>query len=204
MTTRQLPDRSRATPASKPIAAMMAFGTDVMFTLNGGHIWPLYEAARDQGMRVVDTRHEQTATFAAEGWAKLTRRPGLAALTAGPGITNGVSAITTAHFNGSPLVVMGGRAPELRWGSGSLQEMDAVPILASITKSAVTVKDAGEAAGDGACCRTSGDDASPWPDVPRFPARCVWSRRRVSCRRSTRVLVTVRRPTRMPSATWRC
>lgn len=128
------------------IAAMMAFGTDVMFTLNGGHIWPLYEAARDQGMRVVDTRHEQTATFAAEGWAKLTRRPGLAALTAGPGITNGVSAITTAHFNGSPLVVMGGRAPELRWGSGSLQEMDAVPILASITKSAVTVKDAGEAA----------------------------------------------------------
>ena len=128
------------------IAAMLAFGTDVMFTLNGGHIWPLYEAARDQGMRVVDTRHEQTATFAAEGWAKLTRRPGLAALTAGPGITNGVSAITTARFNGSPLVVMGGRAPEMRWGSGSLQEMDPVPVVASITKSAVTVRDATQAA----------------------------------------------------------
>ncbi len=128
------------------IAAMLAFGTDVMFTLNGGHIWPLYEAARDQGMRVVDTRHEQTATFAAEGWAKLTRRPGLAALTAGPGITNGVSAITTAQFNGSPLVVMGGRAPELRWGSGSLQEMDPVPVVTSITKSALTVKDASQAA----------------------------------------------------------
>ena len=128
------------------IAAMMAFGTDVMFTLNGGHIWPLYEAARDQGMRVVDTRHEQTATFAAEGWAKLTRRPGLAALTAGPGITNGVSAITTASFNGSPLVVIGGRAPELRWGSGSLQEMDPVPVVASITKSAVTVREATKAA----------------------------------------------------------
>ena len=128
------------------IAAMLAFGTDVMFTLNGGHIWPLYEAARDQGMRVVDTRHEQTATFAAEGWAKLTRRPGLAALTAGPGITNGVSAITTARFNGSPLVVMGGRAPELRWGSGSLQEMDPVPVVASITKSAVTVRNATQAA----------------------------------------------------------
>jgi acetolactate synthase-1/2/3 large subunit len=124
------------------IAAMMAFGTDVMFTLNGGHIWPLYEAARDQGMRVFDTRHEQTATFAAEGWAKLTRRPGLAALTAGPGITNGMSAITTAHFNGSPLVVLGGRAPELRWGSGSLQELDHVPLVASITKSAATVRHA--------------------------------------------------------------
>ena len=69
-------------------------------------------------MRVVDTRHEQTATFAAEAYAKLTRRPGLAALTAGPGITNGTSAITSAWFNGSPLVVLGGRAPELRWGVG--------------------------------------------------------------------------------------
>jgi acetolactate synthase-1/2/3 large subunit len=128
------------------VAAMMSFGTDVMFTLNGGHIWPLYEAARDQGMRVVDTRHEQTATFAAEGWAKLSRRPGFAALTAGPGITNGVSAITTAYFNGSPLVVMGGRAPETRWGSGSLQEMDHVPVVASITKSAITVKDGSQAA----------------------------------------------------------
>jgi len=125
---------------------MLQFGTDVMFTLNGGHIWPLYDAARDQGMRVVDTRHEQTATFAAEAYAKLTRRPGFAALTAGPGITNGVSAITSAWFNGSPVVVMGGRAPEGRWGSGSLQEMDHVPVVQSITKSAVTVKDANQAA----------------------------------------------------------
>jgi len=127
------------------IAALMAFGTDTMFTLNGGHIWPLYEAARDQGMRVVDTRHEQTATFAAEAYAKLTRRPGLAALTAGPGITNGTSAITSAWFNGSPLVVLGGRAPELRWGSGSLQEFDHVPVMAPITKHAATVRDASQA-----------------------------------------------------------
>lgn len=123
------------------VAAMAGFGTDVMFTLNGGHIWPLYDAARDQGTRVIDTRHEQTATFAAEAYAKLTRHPGFAALTAGPGVTNGVSAITSAWFNGSPLVVMGGRAPELRWGSGSLQEFDHVPVVASITKSAATVKD---------------------------------------------------------------
>lgn len=127
------------------VAALMAFGTDTMFTLNGGHIWPLYDAARDQGMRVVDTRHEQTATFAAEAYAKLTRRPGLAALTAGPGITNGVSAVTSAWFNGSPLVVLGGRAPEGRWGSGSLQEFDHVPVLAPITKSAATVKDPSKA-----------------------------------------------------------
>ena len=85
-------------------------------------------------MRVVDTRHEQSAAFAAEAYAKLTRRPGVAALTAGPGITNGVSAVTSAWFNGSPLVVLGGRAPQRRWGSGSLQELDHVPILQSITK----------------------------------------------------------------------
>ncbi len=123
------------------VAALSAFGTDVMFTLNGGHIWPLYDAARNQSMRVIDTRHEQSATFAAEAYAKLTRRPGFAALTAGPGITNGVSAVTSAHFNGSPVVVLGGRAPQGRWGAGSLQELDHVPILASITKSAATVTD---------------------------------------------------------------
>ena len=127
------------------VAALSGFGTDVMFTLNGGHIWPLYDAARNQGMRVVDTRHEQSATFAAEAYAKLTRRPGFAALTAGPGITNGVSAVTSAHFNGSPVVVLGGRAPQGRWGAGSLQELDHVPILASITKMAATVTDPADA-----------------------------------------------------------
>ena len=127
------------------IAAIRGFGIDVLFTLNGGHIWPLYEACRNQGVRVVDTRHEQSAAFAAEAYAKLTRRPGIAALTAGPGITNGISAVTSAWFNGSPLVVLGGRAPQRRWGAGSLQELDHVPILSSITKSAATVHDPGKA-----------------------------------------------------------
>src|SRR5262245_5933764 len=127
------------------VAALAAYGVDTLFTLNGGHIWPFYEAARRRSIRIVDTRHEQTATFAAEGWAKLTRRPGLAVLTAGPGVTNGISAITSAHFNGSPLVVLGGRAPARRWGAGSLQELDHVPIVASITKMAATVADAGKA-----------------------------------------------------------
>jgi acetolactate synthase-1/2/3 large subunit len=123
------------------LAALTEYGVDAMFTLNGGHVWPLYEAARDQQLPVYDTRHEQSAAFAAEGYAKLTRRPGLAVLTAGPGITNGVSAMTSAMFNGSPLVVLGGRAPQGRWGSGSLQELDHVPIVSSITKHATTVTD---------------------------------------------------------------
>jgi len=83
-------------------------------------------------------RHEQTAVFAAEATARLTRTPGLAVLTAGPGVTNGVSAVTTAYFNGSPVVVLAGRAPDYRWGSGSLQEFDHPALLAPITKRAWT------------------------------------------------------------------
>ena len=123
------------------LAALRPFGVDTLFTLSGGHVFPLYDAAvkRDPPTRLVDVRHEQTATFAAEGYARLTRRPGLAVLTAGPGVTNGMSAITQAHFNGSPVVVLGGRAPQARWGAGSLQELDHVPLVAPVTKLARTV-----------------------------------------------------------------
>src|SRR3954453_834579 len=115
-----------------------------MFTLSGGHIFPFYDAVAKgtfDDWRIIDVRHEQTATFAAEATAKLTRRPGLAVLTAGPGVTNGVSAITSAHFNGSPLVALDGRAPQVRWGSGSLQEFDLVPVLAPFPKRATTAAD---------------------------------------------------------------
>ena len=121
------------------LAGLAGQGVDAIFTLSGGHIFPVYDACVKAGLRIVDVRHEQTATFAAEGAAKLTRQPGVAVLTAGPGVTNGVSATTTAHFNGSPLVVLAGRAPQGRWGAGSLQELDHVPIMAPITKSASTV-----------------------------------------------------------------
>jgi len=115
-----------------------------MFTLSGGHVFPVYDGAvtADPPMRIVDVRHEQTAVFAAEATARLTRSAGFAVLTAGPGVTNGVSAITTAHFNGSPVVVLAGRAPDARWGSGSLQELDHPPLLAPVTKRAWTVHSA--------------------------------------------------------------
>lgn len=121
------------------LSAVQPYGGEIMFTLNGGHVWPLYDAARESGVRVIDTRHEQTATWAAEAYAKLTRRVGLAVLTAGPGVTNGMSAITSAHFNGAPLVVLGGRAPLGTWGSGALQELDHVPLVAPVTKEALTI-----------------------------------------------------------------
>src|SRR5205085_1422857 len=85
-----------------------------------------------------DTGHGPSAAFAAEGWAKATRQPGVCALTAGPGVTNGMSALASALQNGSPLLALGGRAPALRWGQGSLQEIDHVPIVAPVTKLAAT------------------------------------------------------------------
>jgi acetolactate synthase I/II/III large subunit len=126
------------------VSTLAGYGVDSIFTLSGGHIFSIYDGAVKAKWRIVDVRHEQTATWAAEGMAKLTRRPGVAVLTAGPGVTNGVSAMTTAHFNGSPLVVLGGRAPQGRWGAGSLQELDHVPIVASITKLARTVTAPGD------------------------------------------------------------
>src|SRR3954470_9845554 len=112
--------------------ALQDAGVDVVFTLSGGHIFPLYDGCVAAGIRLVDPRHEQTAGFAAEGWAKVTRRPGVAALTAGPGVTNGMSALASAQQSHSPMLVLGGRAPAFRWGQGSLQEIDHVPFVAPV------------------------------------------------------------------------
>jgi acetolactate synthase-1/2/3 large subunit len=124
---------------------LKASGINTMFTLSGGHLFSIYDGCRDEGIRLVDTRHEQTATFAAEGWSKVTRLPGVAALTAGPGVTNGMSAMAAAQQNQSPLVVLGGRAPALRWGMGSLQEIDHVPFVAPLARFAATAGSADDA-----------------------------------------------------------
>lgn len=117
---------------------LKAHGVTRLFTLSGGHIFPIYDGCREEGIEIVDVRHEQTAAFAAEGWAKVTRTPGVAAVTAGPGVTNAISAIGSAQSNNSPVLVLGGRAPAMRWGRGSLQEIDHVPFVRPLTKSAAT------------------------------------------------------------------
>ena len=139
-------DERPAHGGAQAVAAARRHGVQAMFTLSGGHVFPVYDGAvrADPPMPIVDVRHEQTAVFAAEAMARLTRTPGFAVLTAGPGVTNGVSAVTSAHFNGSPLVVLAGRAPDGRWGSGSLQELDHPPLLAPVTKRAWTAHNAGQ------------------------------------------------------------
>jgi acetolactate synthase-1/2/3 large subunit len=164
--------------------ALKDAGVEVVFTLSGGHIFPLYDGCVAAGIRLVDTRHEQTAGFAAEGWAKVTRQPGVAALTAGPGVTNGMSAITSAFFCGSPIVVIGGRAPAARWGSGSLQEVDHIPIVTEVTKRAATAATTGAIGAEVATALMAATTAPRGPcfvDVPvdqffdRAPADGSWA-----------------------------
>jgi acetolactate synthase-1/2/3 large subunit len=127
--------------------ALKAWGVRMVFTLSGGHLFSIYDGCREEGISLVDVRHEQSAAFAAEGWAKVTRQPGVCALTAGPGVTNGMSAMASASENHSPMLVIGGRAPESRWGQGSLQEIDHVPFVAPLTKLAATARQTGEIPG---------------------------------------------------------
>jgi acetolactate synthase-1/2/3 large subunit len=117
---------------------LRAHGVSKLFTLSGGHLFSIYDGCRAEGIGIVDVRHEQSAAFAAEGWAKVTRSVGVCALTAGPGVTNGLSAIASAAQNHSPVLALGGRAPAFRWGQGSLQEIDHVPFVAPLVKLAAT------------------------------------------------------------------
>ena len=126
---------------------LAAHGVTKLFTLSGGHLFSVYDGCREEGIDIVDVRHESAAAFAAEGWAKVTREPGVCALTAGPGVTNGMSALGSALMNHSPMLVLGGRAPALRWGQGSLQEVDHVPFVRPLTRFAATAGSTAEIPG---------------------------------------------------------
>ncbi len=141
MSTETETDRATALHGGRLVAKRLrAHGVTKLFTLSGGHLFSIYDGCREEGIDIVDVRHEQSAAFAAEGWAKATREPGVCALTAGPGVTNGMSALASAQMNASPMLALGGRAPAARWGMGSLQEIDHVPFVAPLTKSARTAE----------------------------------------------------------------
>ena len=125
--------------------ALKALGVSHVFTLTGGHIFPIFDGCVKDDIKLVDTRHEQTAVFAAEGWARLTRTLGVAAVTAGPGVTNAMSPIAQASFNSAPVLVLAGRAPSFRWGQGSLQEMDHPPFVSPVAEASTvqTIEDVG-------------------------------------------------------------
>jgi len=155
--------------------ALRSRGVGSLFTLSGGHLFSIYDGCKEEGIGLVDVRHEQTAAFAAEGLAKATRGLGVAALTAGPGVTNGLSAIAGAQANGSPVCVLGGRAPELRWGSGSLQEIDHLPFVSPLVKSAATVKEPGRIAAMTAAALDLALEAPSGPTFLDYPLDVVFT-----------------------------
>lgn len=119
--------------------ALKRHGIDMVFTLCGGHIQAIYDGCIDEGIRVIDTRHEQTAGFAADGYARVTGRPGVALVTAGPGVTNTVTAMANAQRAGVPMVCIGGAGPRSLSDMGSLQEIDSVRIMTPVSKWAARI-----------------------------------------------------------------
>ena len=122
--------------------ALKAEGVKYLFVLWGFHIFTIIEACEREGIKVIDTRHEQAAGHAAEGWAKVTGQPGVAAVTAGPGVTDVVTAVANAFQAGSPMLVIGGRSPVNSFEKGTLQELDHLGFMKPITKWARTVFEA--------------------------------------------------------------
>src|SRR5438876_6308505 len=120
---------------------LKAEGVQNLFTLSGGHIAAIYDGCVDEGIRIVDFRHEQSAAHAADGWARVTLQPGVAAVTAGPGVTDSITGIANAFYANSPVLVLSGKNPVFEFEMGSLQEMDQVTLVSSITKWAKTCYD---------------------------------------------------------------
>jgi acetolactate synthase-1/2/3 large subunit len=121
--------------------ALKQLGTSCVFTLCGGHVAPIYDGCLREGIDIVDVRHEQAAAHAADAWARLTRAPGVAIVTAGPGVTDAITGVANALQARSPLVVLGGAAELRVRGRGALQEMEQVPLLRPVTRWAASATD---------------------------------------------------------------
>ncbi len=115
--------------------AFKKMGTDCIFTLSGGHIMPIYAGCLKEGIKIIDVRHEQAASHAADAWSRVNPgKVGIAAVTAGPGVTDAVTGVANAWRANSPILVIGGQGPFANLGRGSLQEMDHVALMKPITK----------------------------------------------------------------------
>ena len=113
---------------------LRSHGVEAIFTLVGGHISPILVESKRRGIRVIDTRHEVNAVFAADAWSRLSGIPGVAAVTAGPGVTNAITAIKNAQLAQSPLVLIGGATATMLRGRGSLQDIDQMALIAPHVK----------------------------------------------------------------------
>ena len=149
--------------------ALRVHGVPVLFTLCGGHISPILAAAKARGIRVVDVRDEATAVFAADATARLTGIPGVAAVTAGPGITNSITALKNAQLAQSPLVLLGGAAPTALQGRGALQDIDQRSLVEPHVKAFIKlarVRDLGPAVAEAFAAAASGVPGPVFVECP--------------------------------------
>ncbi len=109
-------------------------GVELIFSLSGGHINPIYNGCLTEGIRIIDTHHEQSAVHMAEGWARYTGQPGVAVVTAGPGVVNALPGMAVAKQSGVPLVLIGGRSSLARRDIGAMQDIDQVELMRPLTK----------------------------------------------------------------------
>ncbi|MCL4761205.1 MAG: thiamine pyrophosphate-binding protein [Burkholderiales bacterium] len=154
--------------------ALRAHGTTVVFTLCGGHISPILAAAKARGIRIVDTRHEATAVFAADAHARLTGTPGVAAVTAGPGVTNAITALKNAQLAQSPVVLLGGAAPTALQGRGALQDIDQRALVAPHVKQVLRVRRVADLAPAVAAAFRAAADGVPGPVFVETPVDLLY------------------------------
>src|SRR5437762_6095023 len=119
--------------------ALRQEGVSHVFTLCGGHIMSIYDGCLDEGIAIIDVRHEQSAAHAADGWARVTGQPGVALVTAGPGLTDAVTGVATAWRANIPMVIIGGQAPRFFQDIGGPQDRRHVDLIKSIPQWAVSV-----------------------------------------------------------------
>lgn len=134
------PHKTRTMNGGEIIAKILQkHGVKFLFTLCGGHVSPIFVSAQNIGIKVVDTRHEVNAVFAADAVSRLTGVPGVAVVTAGPGVTNTVTAVKNAALAQSPLILLGGAAATILKGRGALQDIDQMSFMRSVCKASFTI-----------------------------------------------------------------
>ncbi|HQW51910.1 MAG TPA: thiamine pyrophosphate-binding protein, partial [Tepidiformaceae bacterium] len=128
-----------AEPGDLLVQSLVNQGVSEVFALSGGHLDPIFQACANHGVRIIDTRHEAAAAHMADGYARTTGKPGVAIVTAGPGVTNAITGVANAYMDAIPMVCIGGRSPIRDDDRLPLQAMDQVALMAPITKFARTV-----------------------------------------------------------------
>ena len=142
-----MPSCSSNTGAAHLVAALIESGVERLFSLSGNQILSVFDACLDEGLEIIHVRHEAAAVHMADAWGRLTGRPGVALLTAGPGHANGLSALFVARQAESPLVVLSGQSARADDGRGAFQEMPQAQLAQPLAKAASTAEDAGSLGG---------------------------------------------------------